>query len=58
MKTKETFRNEQGECLICGDTAKTLDGNCFYCSWKKLEMSETLKKEIQKGKEENFLEEL
>ena len=29
-------RDWRGKCVVCGDTALTSSGNCFYCSWKGL----------------------
>lgn len=27
-------RNSWGKCVVCGDTALTQSGDCFYCNWK------------------------
>jgi len=37
-----------GKCRICGDTALTSEGNCFYCEWKGLSGPGKLLKQIIK----------
>ncbi len=44
-------RNQFGKCVVCGDTAITKQGNCYYCEWKGLSgAGKQLKNIIAKNK--------
>ncbi|MCF7910824.1 hypothetical protein K9L16_04085 [Candidatus Pacearchaeota archaeon] len=47
-------RDEFGKCIVCGDTAITSSGDCFYCNWKGITGSGAFLREIIKKENERI----